>query len=256
MATPFAFGGAAVYARFFERHWVETVAITVEVGMGEPLTAAVLGDFHFDPLYETDYLRAVMASVQALDPDLVLYTGDFVSDSTERFDKLIEILRPVRGKLGTFAALGNHDQWLDADQIESGLVSAGITVLRNQSVPITGRSDWYVSGLESYWTGSPNMESITATPSHSRHILLLHEPDAFDLVTDPRIALQLSGHTHGGQVRLPFLGAICLPSWGKKYEEGYYLQGERRLYVNRGIGTVIRHFRMNCRPEITLLTLT
>jgi predicted MPP superfamily phosphohydrolase len=85
---------------------------------------------------------------------------------------------------------------------------------------------------------------------------MAHEPDSFDLLTDARIALQLSGHTHGGQVRLPLVGAVCLPSWGKKYEAGLYTRGDQRLYVNRGIGTVKRHFRFNCRPEITLLTLT
>jgi predicted MPP superfamily phosphohydrolase len=86
--------------------------------------------------------------------------------------------------------------------------------------------------------------------------MLVHEPDSFDLLTDRRIAVQLSGHTHGGQVCLPLVGAIQLPSWGKKYPAGLYEREGRKLYVNRGIGTVEEHYRMNCRPEITFLKLT
>jgi uncharacterized protein len=100
------------------------------------------------------------------------------------------------------------------------------------------------------------MKPIEATPSHSRHLLLVHEPDSFDKLTDSRIALQVSGHTHGGQVRMPFGGAIILPSWGKKYSAGMFESGGRQLYVNRGIGTVDKHYRINCRPEITLFRLT
>lgn len=136
------------------------------------------------------------------------------------------------------------------------MASSGISVLRNRSVPLPGQENWYLTGLESYWSGKPDAACITGTLPHSRHLVLVHEPDAFDLLTDPRIALQLSGHTHGGQVCLPWVGAVCLPSWGKKYPAGLYTRGDRRLYVNRGIGTVDDHFRLNCRPEITLLTLT
>ncbi len=256
LASPLVAGLGAGYARFIERHALQTVSLTISVGMGDPLTVAVLGDFHFDPLYETDYLAEVIALTNSLNPDLILFTGDFVSDSTECLGELVEILGKAKAKFGCFTVLGNHDHWIGADEIESGLASAGINVLRNQSVSLANRSNWYLTGLESYWSGRPNVKSIESTPTHSRHLLLLHEPDAFDLMTDSRIALQLSGHTHGGQVRMPFLGPICLPSWGKKYPAGLYVRGNRPLYVNRGIGTVKRHFRMNCRPEITLLILT
>jgi predicted MPP superfamily phosphohydrolase len=216
----------------------------------------VLSDIHFDPLYEIDYLEDVIARTNQLSPDLIFYTGDFLSRSADRLADLLAILRRAKAGIGSFAILGNHDHSIGADQVTAALTASGIPVLRNQSIPILGRKNWFLSGLESYWTGAPRVASVTATPLHSRHILLVHEPDPFDLLTDPRIALQLSGHTHGGQVRLPLVGAVCLPSWGKKYEAGLYTQGERKLYVNRGIGTVKRHFRLNCRPEITLLKLT
>jgi predicted MPP superfamily phosphohydrolase len=165
-------------------------------------------------------------------------------------------LRKAEARDGRFAVLGNHDHNVGADQVTAAFASSGIPVLRNRSVPLPGQENWYLTGLESHWSGKPNVACITNTPPSSHHLVLAHEPDAFDLLTDPRIALQLSGHTHGGQVRLPFVGAVCLPSWGKKYPAGLYTLGDRRLYVNRGIGTVDEHFRLNCRPEITLLTLT
>jgi uncharacterized protein len=249
-------GATAGYARFLERHAVEVVPQQFELGLPEPLTVAVLGDIHFDPLYERDYLESVVERTNKLSPDLILYTGDFLSRSADRLADLLTVLRRARAGLGSFAVLGNHDHCIEADLIAAALDSSDIRVLRNQSVALPARNDWYISGLESYWSGAPSAASVANTPPNARHILLVHEPDSFDLLTDPRIALQLSGHTHGGQVRLPLFGAICLPSWGKKYQAGLYTRGERRLYVNRGIGTVDAHFRLNCRPEITLLTLT
>ena len=249
-------GAGAGYGRFVERHAVEVVSLEIELGLTQSLRVAVLGDIHFDPLYETDYLEDVVARTHRLSPDVILYTGDFLSRSTDRLDELLAVLRKMQARTGSYAILGNHDHWVGADHVTAALTSSGIAVLRNRSVPLPGQKDWYLTGLESYWSGVPHMASLAGTSEHSRHLLLVHEPDSFDLLMDPRIALQLSGHTHGGQIRLPSVGAICLPTWGKKYPAGLYSRGDRRLYVNRGIGTVDEHFRLNCRPEITLLNLT
>jgi predicted MPP superfamily phosphohydrolase len=256
IAAPVAAGTGAAYGQFVERHAVEVVPLAVEIGLRVPLTVALLGDIHFDPLYETDYLEAVVARASELSPDVILYTGDFVSHSTDRLTDLAGILREVRAGAGCFAVLGNHDHWSGPDEVGAALTSSGITVLRNQSLRLPGRENWYLTGLESYWAGAPSMRSVEGTPPDSRHIVLVHEPDSFDLLTNPRITLQLSGHTHGGQIRLPLAGAIRLPTWGKKYQAGLYERGGRKLYVNRGIGTVGKQFRVNCRPEITLLRLT
>lgn len=248
-------GAGYGYARLVERHAVEVVPVELALGLPASLTAVVLGDIHFDPLYETDYLEGVVGRVNALAPDLVLYTGDFFSNTADRVGELLAVLGEAKARLGRFAVLGNHDHTVGADRVTAAFEAAGISVLRNRSVPLPGCEGWYLTGLESYWAGAPSAASLTNTPAHARHILLVHEPDSFDLLTDPRIALQLSGHTHGGQVRVPGVGAVCLPSWGKKYPAGLYARGDRRLYVNRGIGTVVRHVRMNCRPEITCLRL-
>jgi predicted MPP superfamily phosphohydrolase len=225
LAASAALGAVTGYARCLERHAVELVTVAVELGLPAPLRAAVLGDIHFDPLHETEYLEAVVASVNGLAPDLVLYTGDFLSRSAERFGELLAVLRTARAADGCFAVLGNHDHDVNADAVAAGLASAGVCVLRNRSVPLPGRAGWHLTGLESFWCGRPNTAALAQTPAGSRHVLLVHEPDSFDLLPDPRIALQVSGHTHGGQVRLPVVGAVCLPSWGKKYEAGLYARG-------------------------------
>src|SRR5262249_6865966 len=157
---------------------------------------------------------------------------------------------------GSFGILGNHDHSVGASAVCSALESAGITMLRNQSVPIPDCEPWHLTGLESFWRGKPDPKCIDRVPDGARHILLAHEPDSFDKLVDPRIALQLSGHTHGGQIRVPFHGAIQLPYLGKKYEAGLYERAEQKLYVNRGLGTVQHHYRLNCPPEITLMRLT
>jgi predicted MPP superfamily phosphohydrolase len=256
VAAPVIAAAGAGYGRYVERHDVEVVPVDIGLGLGRPLTAALLSDFHFDPLFETDYLRAVVAAANQRGPDLVLFAGDFVSQTAERLPELLDVLGLADATLGRFAILGNHDHWVSADRVEDGLEGAGITVLRNRSVPLPGSPGWFLTGLESFWGGWPTTRPIDSTPTHTRHIVLVHEPDPFDELTDPRIALQLSGHTHGGQVRVPFAGPIHLPSWGKKYDTGLFERDGRRLYVTRGIGTVGKHYRINCRPEITLLRLT
>jgi predicted MPP superfamily phosphohydrolase len=254
--TPFAALGTAGYSRFVERHAVQVVPVDVALGIGEPLTVAFLSDFHFDPLYETDYLEHVVAETTAARPDLVLFGGDFVSNTTDRLPELIDILGKTEAPSGKFTVLGNHDHWIAPDEIAEHLMAAKIRVLRSETVALPDRPGWFLTGIESFWAGRPNTRSLEATPTDSRHLVLVHEPDSFDRLTDPRIAIQISGHTHGGQIRPPGVGALQLPRWGQRYDAGLFEVDGRRLYVNRGIGTVGHHYRLNCRPEITLFRLT
>jgi len=186
----------------------------------------------------------------------VLFTGDFVSKSAERVADLAPILAQARPRLGSCAVLGNHDFWCGPGQISRALERHGIQVLRNAAVPIPDCPGWFLAGLESFWAGRPDASFLDRAPADARFVALVHEPDVFDLLTDSRIRLQISGHTHGGQVRVPFLGALMLPSWGRRFDAGLFRRDGRALYVNRGIGTVRFHVRMNCRPEITVLELS
>jgi predicted MPP superfamily phosphohydrolase len=256
LAAAAAVSGAAAYARFVERLDVEAVAVAADIGLGRPLRVAVLGDVHFDPFFELAYLERIVATVSGLTPDVLLHTGDFVSHTADRIDECAAALGRLSPRLAHLAVLGNHDHWIDADRIADALERRGVEVLRNRSVALAGVPGWFVTGLESFWSGRPDPSTVRTTSADARHIVLAHEPDAFDLLTDPRYVLQLSGHTHGGQVRVPGYGAISLPSWGKRYQMGAYAVDGRQLYVHRGLGTVDDHVRLNCRPEITLLTLT
>jgi predicted MPP superfamily phosphohydrolase len=157
------------------------------------------------------------------------------------------------------AVLGNHDHWLNAEVIASELKKAGIDVLLNETRTISsGGNSFQVIGVDDGWSGKPDlMHSLGELNGNIPGILLWHEPDLADQVPqDGRVALQLSGHTHGGQVRLPGKGALILPYLGTKYDCGLYRFEQMHLYTNRGIGIISIPFRFNCRPEITSIILS
>jgi hypothetical protein len=256
VAATAAVGGAAGYARYLERLDVEVVRVSLSVGLPRPLRVVAIGDIHFDPFFEREYVERVVAIVNGLAPDLVLHTGDVVSHGADRLDDVQRALGRISPRLGHLGILGNHDQWVDAGRVTATLQRAGIDVLRNRATPLPSCEGWWISGLDSVWAGRPDPAVISATAPDARHLVLVHEPDVFERWDDSRVALQISGHTHGGQVRVPGYGAISLPRWGKRYQMGAFSSGGRQLYVHRGLGTVDDHVRLNCRPEIALLALT
>jgi len=254
--TVVAAAGASVCAYAKDTHDLETVTVPFALGLHQPMRVAVLGDIHFDPLYEEAYLAGVIGHVNSLQPDLILYTGDFITAHADRMPVLGKILAQGSARLGSYAVPGNHDHWTGLWAITHNLETNGIRVLRNKCVALPGEDDVYLSGLDSFWSGTPDPSILSATPEQSRHILLVHEPDTFLQLTNPRVKLQISGHTHGGQVRLPLYGAVVLPQLGHNFETGLYRQDGRTLYVNRGIGTLAPHIRLNCRPEVTVFELS
>jgi predicted MPP superfamily phosphohydrolase len=153
--------------------------------------------------------------------------------------------------------LGNHDVKSDPNLVEGLLRAVGIQVLANQSVPIEGNGTrLWLSGVNDPLEGKPDLaQTLHSVAPDEPVILLAHEPDYADHVVRYPVDLQLSGHTHGGQIRVPFLPPGYLPPLGRKYVWGLYKIGGLTLYTNRGLGTVNVPVRMNCPPEITLLTL-
>jgi uncharacterized protein len=248
--------GVSVGAYAKDTHDLDLPTVPFSVGLNQPLRVAILGDIHFDPLFEEAYIAGVIDHVNSLQPDLILYTGDFITAHAERMAHLGKILACGKARLGCYAVPGNHDHWTGLYPITLNLEKNGIRVLRNKCVALPGEDGVYLSGLDSFWAGTPDPSILSATPENSRHLLLVHEPDSFLQVTDSRVKLQISGHTHGGQVRLPLYGAVVLPRFGRNFETGLYTQDTRSLYVNRGIGTLYPHIRLNCRPEVTVLELT
>jgi predicted MPP superfamily phosphohydrolase len=244
------------YAGEFERHGFQCEFVPLRLGLPAPLRVALLSDIHFDPLYETGYLESVFAGLAASKPDLVLYAGDFVTHTAARFEEFGSIAAKMQPPLGSFAAMGNHDHYAQVQRVEGVLEANGIRVLRNNFAALPRNDGWFLVGLDSFWAGQPDPAVLAVLPPSARILSIIHEPDAWDAVRDPRIRLQVSGHTHGGQVRAPWLGAIELPTWGKRYDAGLFERDGRYLYVNRGIGTVTVHARVNCPPEITIFELS
>ncbi len=249
-------GMGAAWAGGVELEWIETRRLRLDLGLGRKLRVVAVSDLHFDPVCEVEYLRRAMDRINGLEPDVFVICGDLFTRDSKRAEDLAEILARVVAPLGTFVALGNHDFWSGERRIAAAMRKVGIRVLRNECVELPGTDGCYVSGLESYWAGEPDPGVIRSTPEASRHLLLVHEPDPFDEITDRRVKLQISGHTHGGQVRLPLIGALRLPRWGKRYDAGLFEDGGRRLYVTRGLGSLRPHVRFYCRPEVTVFELS
>jgi len=266
--------GLAVYSSEIERHWLEVIQVQISLaglpGVFDGMRVAQLSDIHMDEYTEPFFLRHVVDRINQLQPDLVLLTGDYVSAGIAPVKYSIDagwqcanILKGLDCKR-IFAVLGNHDVVVGGAEIIEALKANGITVLHNASLPIerSGGRFW-LAGLDDPMKGNPDPES--AIPDSIRNlphepvVLMCHAPDYVDtLLKQPAgraIDWMLAGHTHGGQVRLPLLGALQLPDLGKKYVEGQFRLGHLQLYVNRGIGTVGVPFRFLCPPEISLFTL-
>ena len=222
------------------------------------LKIVCLSDFHLHPFTQIDLIEQIVSKVNEIEPDLVCLLGDYVFERADSIEELAPVLSHLQSGLGTFAVLGNHDLWTDADVVRKGLEKAGIRVLINEREDFQlGGDTLTLVGLDDGWSGAPDLSNaLEDTPVDTAVILMIHEPDFADLYAqDGRILLQLSGHTHGGQVRLPGIGAPFLPALGRKYDQGLYKIDEMWLYTTRGVGVIDPPARFNCRPEITEILL-
>jgi len=221
-------------------------------------TIAVLADFHLYPLTQLDLIKKAVTMTNTLKPDLTVLLGDYVWRDVEAIYDLAPVLAGLDARHGVFATTGNHDYWTDIEVITKGLKEAGLPLLINQGVPISiGKKGLYLAGLDDGWSGEPDLQATMQhlTPAATT-VLLAHEPDLADKYSlDERIALQLSGHSHGGQVRFPGVGALILPYLAWKYDMGLYKVNDMWLYTNRGLGVTNEPVRFNCPPEISKITL-
>lgn len=226
---------------------------------------ALLSDFHYDPYFSVHPLEAAVPLVNHLHPDLIVLTGDFVSvpiigdpkKAALAAEPCARLLREMTAPCGLWAVLGNHDEDTDPQHVAAALEAESINVLANQSHAIErdGARIW-LAGLNDVFSRSADVpEALRGIPSDEAVILLVHEPDFADVTCRFPVDLQLSGHSHGGQIRVPFLPPLYLPVLARKYALGTYQVGPMILYTNAGLGTVAVPMRLNCPPEITLLTL-
>lgn len=262
-------GGAAVYATAIEPHWLEIVRRDLPIA-NLPValngaTLAQISDLHSCSYVEEGYLTRSLDRVKALSPDIVVLTGDFITWEPDRLpDVKIAQLRRVlahlpHGRLATLGILGNHDysnSWVDtavADRITSIVTENGMRVLRNEVATVNGLD---IIGIDDLWSGRADTRRALAQRTSDAAIALCHNPDAQDeLPWDGYSGWVLSGHTHGGQCKPPFLPPPVLPVKNRRYSAGEIVVNEQRtLYISRGVGHLLRA-RFNVRPEITMFTL-
>jgi predicted MPP superfamily phosphohydrolase len=259
----------AGYTREIEPFWLEEPELPMPLhglpASFENFRLIQLTDLHASNNVPLDYLQSVVQRVNRRKPDLVVVTGDLVTHAIEWVAPICAVLAGLKAQV--IVTLGNHDYDVNsmpaglptrvADAIEERCAAHGMTVLRNQAMAVSraGRRLWIV-GLEDLWSGRFNPEFAFAKVDPSDPVICLsHNPDTAMALDAYGPQWILSGHTHGGQVRLPFLPLFHLPEYGRKYIEGLFRLGPTQLYVNRGIGAVGVPFRFRCPPEITVLTL-
>lgn len=219
-------------------------------------------DLHFGYYFDKDALAKVIHRIERLEPDMICFTGDLVDDGTKGLIQCVDLMKGLHAPLGKFAVLGNHDYGLEGrNGVADFWKKTGFRLLLNRhEVVEKDGSRLVVAGVDDLLLGQADVErSLAGTLPEDEVILLAHEPDYADTVSEwPRVKLQLSGHSHGGQIRLPFVGHLIAPPYGKKYVSGLYQADSSQLavYTNRGIGTTTLPIRFWCRPELTVLELT
>lgn len=268
--TALALAGAAtfsgLYAWQIEPFWVEFVQRDLPLAHlpseFQGKTLMQISDMHVGNRFDYHYLIKALQQAQQFTPDLLVYTGDYVSYENEaQFTQLKEVLAYApRGKLASFGILGNHDygkNWAQtevADNITAILEAAGIQVLRNAQESIKGLN---IIGLDDYWSPNFKPQDVLQNLAKSEaNIVLCHNPDVCDLpLWQGYQGWILAGHTHGGQVKPPFLPPPILPVQNQRYTAGEIdLEAGRKLYINRALGHLWQ-VRFNVRPEITIFTL-
>ena len=262
-ASSAAVCGGLTYASIIEPGWVDIALISLTLPRLSPefegYRIAQISDIHIGPWMTRQRLERIVAQINQQNPDLVVITGDFVYRNPERFaDDLISTLSALTPRDAALAVLGNHDHWTNASLVRQILRESSIIEVGN-AVHTLQRSDatLHIAGVDDHWERKDRLDLVLdILPQEGAAILLAHEPDFADIsAATGRFDLQLSGHSHGGQVIIPFLGPPMLPWFARKYPIGLYKVGDMFQYTNRGVGMIPPTVRFNCRPEVALLTL-
>lgn len=254
--------GGYLYARYIEPEQLTIERIQIPIpnlpSALDGFKIVQMSDFHLFPFTQIELIAEAVTKANELEPDLIVLTGDYVLGDPRSIFELAPVLAGLNGRQGLFAILGNHDWWTNVEVVKLGFAEAGITLLQNQGIALSeGAATLYLAGVDDCWSGKPDLRAAMADyPAGATAILLAHEPDFADtFAQDNRLALQLSGHSHGGQVRLPGIGALVLPSYGERYDMGLNRVEQMWVYTTRGIGVVGPPVRLNCPPEISELIL-
>jgi predicted MPP superfamily phosphohydrolase len=240
---------------------LERVDIRVPPGIETPprLRIGFLADTHVGSVIRAADIDCALALLLAAGPDLLLFGGDYVSESPRHISDAAAVLGNVANttRFGSLAVLGNHDYANGAGRMTEALERHGVGVLRNESARVgDDTGELWIAGIDDALRGSPDPQrAFASVPSSARAITLWHEPDWAERVAKHGAFLQLSGHSHGGQLRLPFLGPITAPTGGRRYMKGLNFAAGMPIYTTRGVGVYRPPVRFRCPPEVTLVTL-
>lgn len=242
----------------------ETIRLNPSAAILNGLSIAVLSDIHAGaPFMDEDKLREIVRRTNELDPYCVVVLGDLMvrdnwSNKPIDPEVIAGVLKDLRPEGKVYAVLGNHDWWYDGNRVAQALQKNGIKVLENEVAPVVDPdSTLWMAGLADSWTRPQNIEATLARiPQGDTVIALTHNPDVFVRIP-ASVALTLAGHTHGGQVNLPLLGRLIVPSdYGQRFAAGHIVEDGRHMFVTTGIGTSVFPMRFRVPPEIVLLTFS
>lgn len=252
------------YAHSVEPEWIEvtrrTLAIPGWPSAFDGLRVAHLTDLHHSPMVSLEYLERSVATANRERPDLVVLTGDYVTQGMGKqfIEPVAAAVGNLAAPLGVVASLGNHDMLVDGPAVCRSLGRHGVAVLRNQHADLSRRGGRLsIVGLGDLWTEGVDLAgAFREIPADRASLILMHNPDTFEEWPAGRRGLILAGHTHGGQVVIPGYGPPLVPSrYGQKYARGLFERAGAAMYVNRGLGTTVVHVRFLARPEIAILTI-
>lgn len=270
LLTLFAAGaGGYYYAREIEPRLLDINRYTIKHSLipksFNHFKIVQFSDTHLGFQYTIKQLDKLVDRINRLQPDMVFFTGDLMDEPNKysNSDQIIPSLSKINAPFGKFAIYGNHDHGGYGTDIYKNIMDkSGFILLQNaaQEIKLLDDSRIHLIGLDDAMLGRPDLANATVNlPPDTYKILLAHEPDIAELAIDKGIHLQLSGHSHGGQVKIPFIGALITPPYSELYYEGFYELGNAQtpltLYVNRGLGTTRLPFRFLSKPELTLFTL-
>lgn len=261
--------GGGVYSTWIEPKWIDITNISLSYP-NLPKSFHNIRIVHFSDLHvgnqiDVTYYNKIVQLIQVQKPDLICFTGDLYDHefSESNLNQIAKLLTQLEAPLGKFSVLGNHDYFHNPEQIEKCWEYSGFTLLKNTSTLLKRNGDTMViSGLDDALNGHPDFSILKSNSKELENpfqILLVHEPDLADTSSQYEVHLQISGHSHGGQVQFPGIGPIITPPLSTQYPLGLYRNiknSNLHLYTNRGIGTTILPFRFFSRPEITVITLT
>lgn len=253
----------AAYVALGEPYWLEITQHDIILpglpSAAEGLRIAHLSDLHLSEVVSEDYIMQAMQATMRQQPDLIIMTGDYVTHGSSYIPAVARAVGTLTAPLGVYASLGNHDHWSGGlEQLIDNFEAVGVTVLRNSNVRLNMEGELWLAGIDDVMERADDLErAMHAIPSTATTILLAHEPDFADQAAQAGVALQFSGHSHGGQVNIPLIGTPILPSYAQRYPSGlYHVPGSNtQVFTSRGIGMVQPAVRFNCRPEVAILRL-